>query len=247
MDLSYRSCFDALKELSRTIVGRQKCPILIYHLATFFDHVLKHLHDTSTIQIQYENEDPEYHQTHNGKRQRIQVRGADEYAINNYLMRMLVSIVKNNTWDKGHQSQEVFEGIMFSVLNHTGRLLSLAIFEEHVAASKAPGNISTRSADDSDFSKDVKCESRYLIEILRAVMTVHNRLSKKQDPALLQQAEKRIQATLINGTIGGLEDTLKLPSVPEQVLGIAENSTIEEYGSEWLLARVWALVGWEMI
>ena len=246
MDLSYRCCFDALNELSRTIPGRQKRPALMYHLATFFDHVLKHLHNISTAQFNNE-EQPPYKERCRGKRQKI-VRREEEFAVNKYSAQMLVSILQNIKWETNTPShQEVFEGIMYSVLNHTGRLLSLAVFEEHVAASKLPGNITTRKDSDPPFSDDRKYESRYLIEVLRAVMDVHNDLSRGQKPNLVRQAEKRIQATLINGAIGGLADTLKQPIVPEGALHMAdENSTIEQYGSEWLVEKVWTLVGWNL-
>lgn len=253
--LGYLSSFEALEELARTIPGRKKRFEVTHRLVTFFSKALDCLGSLSEIQAESENEE----------RRRLRNKRArkeeGEYAINKYLSRTLVQICQMD-WKAGQLAHsEILEGILCSVLNRTAHLLSRVVFKEHVAGSDKLGNISKdRQASPTAATK---FEFRYIIPILHASLggptrkeLVANVLAESRrtgrsvdrDGSLIAMARKLVQETLVKSAVGADVEGLKLPAVPEdaEVYSPGVSHYVEQYGSEWFLESVWALVGWEL-
>jgi len=258
--LSFLSCFNALDELCRTILGRKKMLDIVYRLVTFFSKALDHLRTICSIQA--ENEVAERRRLRS-KRSKVD----DEYAVNKYLTRTLVSITQID-WKIEHPGHsDILEGILFSIMEQTGRLVSGAIFKEHVASSDFIGNITKNET--LLLPEAAKLETRYIIPILRGGMgTTSARRdliarilagsslnatlqtgSKRQANDLLAKARKKIQSSLVKSAVGGHElEGLRPAKPPEQDIDYSPLTMphVERYGSEWLLEAVWALVGWDL-
>jgi hypothetical protein len=266
--LSFLASFRAFNELCRTIPGRSKKPKLIFELVMFFGKTLDFL-QTIGIQQAAEQEESRLHGMRSSKRVRDE---EGEYAINKYFTRTLSSLAYGLEWSV-HQSShcELLEGILFCILEHTGRLVSKAIFLEHVATSDNPGNISKTN---TPASKPVaQFEARYIVQVLHAALGG----SEKKDLVtkilaagktntrdfkhasnhstvlsgdLLLKARKLLQSTLMKSTVGGEDlEALRLPTPPAERTDfeIPEASRIEPYGSDWLVEMVWTLIGWDLV
>ena len=267
--LGYLSCFEALNLLCRTIPGRKQKPDVIYHMVMFFSAALNCLQTVSTLQTEHEIVQ-DCRRLHHKRGRMEEV----EYAVNKYLAQALAWILQNLDWkvcQPGHS--DLLEGILFLVLNHTGRLLSDSVFEEHVATTDTPGNITVRKI--APLTKATKLESRYIVQVLHAAIgggsrkelvaqvlmannpnkvNAHKGLENPAGSAavagdLLSKAKFLIQSTLVKSTVGGVGlDSLKLPSPPEEAFSHPiVSSDLELYGSDWLIEIVWALVGWDLV
>lgn len=262
VDLSFRTCFHALTELCNTILGRQKSYDVIYRLVMFVSKALEYMRKLCNLQGQAEH--GAVSKRHN-KRAKLQ---DDEYAVNKYLSRTLVSMTQLE-WKAGQPGHsEVLEGILFSILDHTGRLLSNAVFKEHVATSDQNGNITKQ--DQPMLLEAARLETRYIIPVLHAALgnstrkeliarvladnssgtAAHNRKRlDSQGHDLLFKTRKLLQSSLLKSTVGGEElESLKFPSLPEGHVQFTPLVDVraEKYGPEWLLESVWALVGWDL-
>jgi hypothetical protein len=252
--LGFCSSFEALNDLARTIPGRRKRFEIVIGLVTFFKHALDYLHTISGLQAERQNADE---RGLRNKRARIE---QNEYAVNKYLSRALVQMTGMD-WKTGHLGHsEILEGMLCSVLAHTGNLLSHTIFNEHVAASDKQGNISLRGPTSQTAA--TKFEFRYIIPILHAALGGNTRRelvakvlgdrrtgrSASSEGHLLSTAKKLLQNTLVKSAVGADVEVLKLPEQPEEVEvyspGVSDR--VEQYGPEWFLEAVWALVGWDL-
>jgi hypothetical protein len=256
--LSFRSCVEALNTLCRTILGRQKRFEIVYRLVNFFSRSLDHLHTICNIQA--ENELATRKLRH--KRQKTE----SEYAINKYMTGMLTNVSQVD-WKVGQAAHsEVLEGILFSILNHTGRLLSNAVFKEHVSTSDRVGNITKGGTE--ILPGAAKLETRCIVPILHAALgksTTRKELIarvlaeratdgsvKMQTPShrrnLILKARKMIQSSLVKSAVGGEAlQSLRTPNRPEEGQYTSDFVVpVDMYGSEWLLESVWALIGWEL-
>jgi hypothetical protein len=244
-------------------------PQLVYGMVMFFNKVLNFLHTITNLQIEQAEE-------YNRRRLRNKMAKSDEgeYAVNKYLAWALASILSAIAWKAGKPGHsELLEGILFSVLEHTGRLLSEAVFNEHVAKSTNPGNISQGKA--SPNLATAKIESRYIVQILHAGFGTPEKKEliekvlaygrKDLDPLrritslapsssftrdLVTKSKILIQGTLLKCTVGGDNlPSLKLPvSLAEEVDCSVEAANHIEVGSrEWLVENVWALIGWDIV
>lgn len=249
------SCFEALNELARTIPGRKRRFEIVNGLVAFFNKALDHLHTVSGLQAERENEQRGILCNKRAKTEQ------SEYAVNKYLSVTLVQVCQAD-WKIGQLGHsEILEGILYSVLNHTGHLLSHTIFEEHVAASGKRGDISVGST--SPATAATKFEFRYIIPILHAalggtarkdlvaqVLGDSRRLGRSADQhgSLVSKAKKLMQETLIRSAVGADVEGLKLPVQTEagEVYSPSVSHRAEKYESEWFLESVWALVGWEL-
>ena len=192
----------------------------------------------------------------------------EDYAFNKYLTKAVESMICMQ-WKVGQPGhKDLLEGIMFFILEHIGRLVSNAVFNEHVSMSDRPGNITKDGP--TIFLKASKLEARYMIEILAASlaessvkrdliaqvlsddpMNLHRTSGYAGD--VLVRAREKIQCSLLRSVVGeGVPDglTFPKPSIPEpgiNGLSTTADNIMEKYGTEWLLASVWALVGWEMM
>jgi hypothetical protein len=262
--LGFRSCFDSLHDLCRTILGRKKRFEIVHRLVMFFNKSLEHLRTVCTIQAETEFADSR-------RLRHKRVRTEDEYAVNKQMTGMLVSIAHMD-WKAtqiGHS--EILEGILFSILDNTGRLLSNAVFKEHVAISDRIGNI-TKGLP-SLLPAAAKLEARYIMPVLHAalgrtsarkeliarVLTENtakfdnqrrSQSSSGEKRDLLVKARKMIQSSLLKSAVGGEGLVgLKLPAPPEEdgYIALEVDTGVERYGPEWLVESIWAAIGWELI
>lgn len=265
--VSFIAGFKAFNELCRTIPGRAKKEELVFHLVMFFDKSLDFLKTFSDLQADEQTLVSRGGRSH--KRIRVE---KGEFAVNKYLSKMLSSVAYGLEWklqQPGHS--DLLEGILFSVLEHTGRLLSESVFEEHVAASDSPGNISQGRRQ--KFSDASRVEARYIVQILHATLGGDERkglvaqiLSSGRIPAgqsrhnsvkgavlsgdVLLKAKKLLQSTLMRTTVGGEDlETLRLPTPPLETTGVVvpKRAVTERYGADWLVETIWALIGWDLM
>ena len=251
INLAYVASFEALNELVQTIPGRKKRIDVTNRLVTFFKTALDHLHSISTLQADLERDQKGRFRTKRVKAE------PGEYAVNKYLTIALVQICQLD-WKTGIPSHsEILEGIICSVLTHTGHLLSHVVFREHVAESAKHGNISM----DRPLSPTVgtKYEFRYIIPILHAALGGNLRkelvakvLTQSRGSAvdthgdMMSKAKKLMQEQLVKSAVGADMEGLKLPAPPEDPESYSPGVTVEQYEAEWFLQSIWALVGWEL-
>ncbi|PBP18532.1 hypothetical protein BUE80_DR010673 [Diplocarpon rosae] len=260
--LSFLGCFSAMDELFLTIPGRRKKREIVYRVVMLFKRTLDLLPIISGLQAEDERLDRSQHTR--SKRTRVETA---EYAVNKYLAQTLASTVKTLEWkhnQAGHT--EILEGLLFSLLEHTGRLISYSVFGEHVAASDNPGNISKslEAREDGVLSS----ESRYMVQVLHALLGGSDRkefvagmlasgrsssrgigLVSVASGDMLSKTRKLLQSTLLKSTVGGIElESLRLPRPPSESSDLQQDdAVVETYGREWLLEIVWGLVGWDLM
>ena len=180
---------------------------------------------------------------------------------------MLVSIAYGLEWKVNqHGHGDLLEGILFLLLEHTGRLVSESVFGEHVAASENPGNITTNTI--ATRKEVVGSEARYVVQILHAALGASDRKdlvatvlaapksndgassTRSGDLALLSKVKKLLQSTLVRNTVGGEDlETLRLPTPPLERTRLPNGKglQVERYGPDWLVETVWALIGWDLM
>jgi hypothetical protein len=244
-------------------------PELVYGMVMFFNRSLSFLQTITNLQTEQAEEN-----THRRPRNKTAKSDEGEYAVNKYLAWALTSILSKLDWKAGKPGHsELLEGILFSVLEHTGRLLSEAVFNEHVAKSPNPGNISQGNA--SPNLATAKIESRYIVQILHVCFgTSENKElvakvlaygRKDLDPLrritslapsssftrdLVTKSKILIQGTLLKCAVGGDNlPSLKLPAVLAEVVDCSVEAAnhIEVGSREWLVENVWALIGWDIV
>lgn len=266
--ISFLSCFKAVTELCRTIPGRTKLPEVVFRMVTFFNQALNHIHSLSAMQAK--NKITQTRQRLRHKRNRTE---EPEYIVTKLLASLVASIVCGIEWKAGqHGHAELLEGMLFCTLEHAGRLVSQAIFGEHVATSENPGNIS--KFDDPISGTSIRHESRYIVQILQAAFggTERRELIAKvlasgkstsngqahgagSAPSsvlssnFFSKIKKLLQSTLVKSAVGGTDlETLRLPTPPlEETELIVGEDEFEKFGAGWLVRSVWCLVGWDMI
>jgi len=266
--LSFATCFEALNHICRNITGRTRMPELVYGMVMFFNRALNFLQTIAILQTEQAEE-------YNHRKLRNQTAKSDEgeYVVNKYLAWALASLLSKLGWKVGKPGHsEILEGILFSVLEHTGRLLSEAVFNEHVAKSTNSGNISQGKTSPNLATANI--ESRYIVQILyagfgtpekkelvakvlaygrkdldllRRITSLAPSSSFTRD--LVTKSKILIQGTLLKFTVGGDNlPSLKLPaSLVEEVPCSIEAANHMEVGSrEWLVENVWAFIGWDI-
>jgi hypothetical protein len=240
----YLLCFKALDHLCRDIAGRKCRNSLVYYLVTFFNKSLDRLHDMCIMQAEYEVAEDWASEEENA---RVEDVAGQNYALNYHLSQNLGLILPYVDWKVGQPGHsDVLEGILFSMLDHAGRLVSEAVFGENVAESEAVGRIAVRDTVETKVTKvAVKLESRHLVlilngalansaqkqliaEVLAGVSTATGNLAVTHPLALtcltgdlLVRAKKRLQATLVKSIVGESQaaefvDALKLPEAPNE-------------------------------
>ncbi|KAN0110452.1 hypothetical protein V8E51_006839 [Hyaloscypha variabilis] len=266
---SFLSCFEAMNELCATIPGRAKMPEVVYRMVMFCNKALNLRRSLGNLQAQFEVDQDA--QRPRQKRSRVEPR---EYTVTKYLANCLVSLLDGIEWKVGRPGHaDLLEGMLFCVLEEAGRLVSEAVFAEHVATSDNPGNIS--KTNDPMLQKSINHESRYLVQILQAavggtkkraliaqVLAQGNPDSNEQrrlagsamslalSGDLLSKTRKLLQSTLVRSAVGESNlETLRLPTPPleETDMPLETNGQIEKYGSEWLVQSVWGIIGWDLI
>lgn len=244
-------------------------PEIVYRMVMFFKKALMLLHMLGELQVEYEAAQACQGPRH--KRSRLEEK---EYIVSKTLAASLSSVAHDMEWKLGQCGHaDLLEGILFCIMEQTGRLLSETVFAEHVATSDNPGNIS--KFGDAVPSGSIKHESRYLVQILQAALGGTTRRKaiaqvlnldapssigpvpaaisprSSASPAdLLSKAKKLLQSTLVKSAVGGPDlETLRLPTPPmeEAELTTDVDEEIEKYESEWLVHSLWGIIGWDMI
>lgn len=266
--LNFMSVFEALNVISRTIEGRKRKGRLVYAMTMFFSKSLDLLHTLGGMQLEHEeaieNQDP---------RRKACVEEA-EYVADKHLERILSTIVYNLGWKQNQAvHSELLEGILYVVLDHTGRMLSMTVFRENVAASKNPGNI-TETDGDAIPNKLSKHEMRYAVQVLHNALGgrdkkdlfLHVLASGKRNlPTqvrmggsgtisvphgdLLKKAKILLQSTLVKTTLGHDElETLISPSMAEEVSdSVVDGVENIIHGPLWFVEQMWSLIGWDLV
>ncbi|KAE8444895.1 hypothetical protein EG329_014143 [Mollisiaceae sp. DMI_Dod_QoI] len=264
--LAFLTCLTSVDNLCQTIPGRTKKAEIVYRIVMIFKHGLGLLqtinHDQATHETMCQGQGPRT------KRQRTE---QPEFLVNMHLTNALATIAHNAQWKITQPAHsEILEGLLFSILEHTGRLVSEAVFGEPVADSDHAGNI---TEDGEKVVQDfVKPEARYIVQVLHAMtsdrqrsnliseMLTVGKMSRNAPPGvmesnppdlsgdLLSKAKKILQSTLVKGAVGGAElESLRLPIPPKEMTDVGTGSGIRKYGKDWLIEMVWGLIGWDMI
>lgn len=264
--LAFLACLTAIDDLCRTIPGRAKKAEIVYRMVMIFKLGLNLLQTVADDQAAQQT----MRQSHGTKykRQRIE---EGEYFVNKYLTKALAGIAHNAQW-KVHQPahSEILEGFLSSILEHTGRLVSEAVFGEHVAKSNLPGNITGNGTP--LIQGFIRPEARYVVEILHATTGAGTRSGlvtqmlaagktslnsqlhtiSPNSPDffgnLLSKAKELLQSTLMKYVVGSADlDSLRLPTPPPEMSNISDEGDIEKYGRDWLIEMVWGLIGWDIV
>ncbi|EPE33711.1 hypothetical protein GLAREA_06724 [Glarea lozoyensis ATCC 20868] len=255
LSLGYQLCFDSLNEICRTMLGRTKKNDIIYRMTRYIQKAIAFLHDISLAQ--------EYKESKAPRRQGSNGHDGIEYIVNKHLAISITSMLAGLEWEAGKPGHsELLEGILYTILQHTGKLVSVAVFNEHVASSKNEGKV-TENTQSGEVCT-AKFESRYIIQILytaiggatktelisQVLAAGRSNMSKDGKGDLISKARKLLQSTLINNSTGGVSlETLRLPPPPSEDTAIPDDvhHSVERYSSEWLVEMAWALVGWDMV
>ncbi|POS82775.1 hypothetical protein EPUL_005742 [Erysiphe pulchra] len=261
--MAFLACFDALNELCKNILGRGYRHETTYRMVIFFQKSLELMHSSGHLQVDHEKN--HFRDAHSKDSTAIE----EDYIVNKSVARCLTSILQNLNWDTKNPSHSDFcEGIIFLILDYTGRLISEAVFSEHVAGSNNPGNITNNVAEVNQ--SVIRFESKYIVQILQAVLDSESKkrvvvdilssnINKHDrctlvDPSmsckgLFSRVTFLLQSTLVRSALGGENmESLRLPTPPAE--GVKLNSVEgkeEKYSSEWLLEKVWDIIGWDLI
>jgi hypothetical protein len=255
LSLGYQLCFDSLNEICKTMLGRTKKNDIIYRMSGFVQKAIAFLHDISLAQ--------EYKESKAPRRQSSNGHDGIEYIVNKNLANAIASMLAGLEWEVGKPGHsELLEGILYTILQHTGKLVSVAVFNEHVASSEKEGKVTEKTQRAEVCT--AKFESRYIIQILYTAIGGATRtelisqvlaagrpnMSKDGKGDLVSKARKLLQSTLINNSTSGVSmETLRLPPPPSEDTAVpdAVHHSVEKYSPEWLVEMAWALVGWDMV
>ena len=240
----------------------------MYKMVMFFNNCIDMLQRLCSVQSEHERA-----HGHRGSRHERGNVEESEYAVNKYLARMLAEIASGLDWNihqPGHS--DLLEGMLFSVFKHTGRLLSEAVFAEHVAISDNPGNV-TKNMETPE-AVETNFETRYIVQVLHAALGGSKRkdlvshvlatgkttvlgnpglggsagLSLSGD--MLLKARKLLQSTLVKSAVGGADlEALRLPTPPVEDSEVFVQTANADrcFGPEWVVETLWGLIGWDLV
>ncbi|KAH7342708.1 hypothetical protein BKA65DRAFT_586742 [Rhexocercosporidium sp. MPI-PUGE-AT-0058] len=266
---SFHACFNAMNQLFSTIPGRLMQAEIVNRMVMFFKNSLNFLETICALQS--EDEQNQRKQSTRNKRPRLE---GTEYAVNKYLAQTLALIAKEVDWKVNETShRDILEGMLFFIIDHTGRLISESIFGEHVAASDNAANIS--NSPTTPASGLLRPESRYMVQVLYAALggadrkalisqaisaghgdqniISHGSIATQSGSTTrgetLRKAKKKLQGALRQSILGEIDpESLKLPEIPIEMNEVEDTRVgVERYGKEWLLETVWGLIGWDMV
>jgi hypothetical protein len=255
LSLAFQSCFDTLNEICKTMLGRTKKNDIIYKMVGYIQQTIAFLHDVSLAQ--------EYKESKATQRKESRILDKGEYLVNKHLANSIASMLASMEWEPGRPGHsELLEGILYTILTHTGKLVSISVFSEHVVLSGNEGKVTeNRQPPPVDTAR---FESRYIIQILytalggatrtdlisKVLAAGRSNVSKGGGGDLASKARLLLQSTLINKTTGGADyETLRLPPPPSEDAVVPDlvNHSVTKYSPEWLVEMAWALVGWDMV
>ncbi|ESZ96314.1 hypothetical protein SBOR_3294 [Sclerotinia borealis F-4128] len=242
---SYKRCVEVTAEQYRTINGRElvRKASIIYSFCSFFDKGLSQLHSlcvrNAKLSVCSSNPAPQ--------QAGIPTKN-DEPVMIGFTANLLIDILRRVNWQQDNELHEqIIEGILATILNYIGKLMSNIIFHEEVAASNVPGNISSGEISLPPTTMESELESKYLVPILHVALEVFKE-NKMPGPTegLVKREIKRIQNTFTNSLIGGNLMALAVPErITEEPLDIPGLEGLEMYGNEWTIQSVFSMVGME--
>jgi hypothetical protein len=234
----YRSCFQALDRSQRSIVGRNSKATanIPYLLCSFFNNILDYLH-------KFCENLAESHRS-----QEASSVEDTQFVVPKLIAQMLISIIRDTEWKAERSThRDILEGVISTIVDHAGILLSLGIFGENIGDSNLPSNISNET-ETRNYSGLISYESRYLVPILSAALDVEKEKNLITPGGVREKAMEKVKRALTKSTIGTNLATLKMPAkqMDEEPLSIPELPHHKTYSTEWLIESLWALVGWEV-
>lgn len=216
--LAFLSCIGIFDRVCATILGRDKKSAMIYSISKF---VLINLHLLHSLVIRQTSEEQITEQKSPENIEAPTER--KEYVANKQLSRTLCTIFYNIAWSPQNQAHaELLEGMLYSLLHGTGRLLSLVFFDEVVT------DLDRNTPHDSvDTERIHESELHYVVQILRNAMggsdrrdliievlksnqmrktgIQHNdRLKTHSMPGLLGIVKERLENTLLRNTVSDI-------------------------------------------
>jgi hypothetical protein len=268
----FNMCLRGFIHLCRDIPGRRSKGQAIYALVRFFTGGLDHVHKLCLQKSSLRSENQTSYQ----------IRGASidvETNINiinsiiTELSKLLASFFTAPEFQKSHvYFLEVLEGLIATLLDRIGGLVSQAVFKDNLASLKSPGGI--RSPDSSSTivtlseidEKVINFEGKVLTLVLNvAVNGHHNKKAHKTarmvsgetvskmksgEGILLEKAKKRLQATFLRGIFGEEGDDFKEAfSIPEPLPEVMdyEVEAEREAHTDNFVEVLWSVVGWETL
>lgn len=241
--LGFMSCFTTLNGICGTIPGRKlKKGFVIYGMVSFMTRAIKLLHTLCKEQTEHRKsrEDP-------GDEQEV-------YAVNKCLTCTIVSIILGLDFEVGKPGHaELLEGILFTILEHTGSLLSVAIFGDDMPVKKKRG---CKDKNKTPTIDTTNAESLYMVQILYAALggaekqkLVSRVLMAGDGAELIEKAKRFIQGTLLKSTYGKEHiESLRLPVLPEEEVEVPEVEYDGEiHGQDWLINMATSIVGWDLV
>lgn len=259
---AFNICLHALKQLSSTIIGRQRNGPAISKLTSFFVNVLDQMQiscrrpDSATstlLDLVQASEDMD------NKRQ-IVLKG---------LSNLLITMLASPAFDIEKTAHcDVLEFFWSKLLRRVGELLSQNVFGERISDSANPGGISMQKSpllQPTEATITLKLEGSYLGDILRRSLDVNSNTSTGRltrvlvgggsRPAnatqnvLLSQAREKLQHTLLQGVFGSdCGSFLSALRLPKESQEFWKNNSLPELERENnLLEEVWLAIGWDLI
>lgn len=267
----FLSCVVAFDNICKTISGRKERGKIIYCISDFYRTNLSLLHKISEKQSKRVVSYPRTARPGSSStRRRVDT---SEFTANKQLGRILAGIVFNIDWNPESITHgELLEGIQYSIINHAGRVLSVALFGEVVSDSKLPGHITQASTIEQLLQNTPhKSETRYIIQILHnARGGVQRRTefanilnartptttNEVMDRALLSEAAVdlvgKANAILKNTLVKSVLDfdageRLHIPAAEvDDVDRLCKDDNYGLYGASWFIGKMWELVGWDL-
>ncbi|TEY40365.1 hypothetical protein BOTCAL_0435g00030 [Botryotinia calthae] len=229
----HKICAEVSTEHYKTIAGRELVgkSNIIYSLCSFFDKALSKLlrlciTKSDRVEISADNDEP------------MMIR---------FVANLLIGILRKIIWQqKNDLHKQIFEGMLAIILDHTGRLLSITVFKEDVAASKLPGHISSGELVDIS-PNEYALKSKYLVRILEMALKVQKEnMSTEPTEELLKKAQRKLRNTLQNTILGaslmGLKMVEDFSGEPIDIPGL---EGLEMYGEFWTLQCVFTMIDWD--
>lgn len=237
--LGFFSCFTTLNKICETIPGRtMKKGVILYKMVSFVGKAIKLLHILCKNQT-------EHRRSREGEQ--------EVYAVNKCLTCTIVAIMGLD-WEVGKPGHaELLEGILFTILEHTGSLLSVAFFGEDMATKKQRRR---KDQNNTPTVNTTNAESLYMVQILYSALggaekqKLISRVLMGGDGAeLIEKAKRSIQGTLLKYTYGTRHiEALSSPALPEDEVAIPRVEYDGEiYGPDWLINMATSIVGWDLV
>lgn len=261
----FNLCLKGLAHLCRDICGRRCKGQVVYALVNFFTSTLQNFHQMCTLELPALPPTNLYPLRYRQTVESQEGKGNIVSVLISETPKFLLNVLTSPEFQVPNTANaEVFEGLLSSLLNRIGCLVSQNVFHNQLAISKNPGRICCNSTYDTGMrNKTTNLEGQHLVCILKTTLKNRNEknhtLSKMlsggevicsipgEEP-LLARAKRRLQETLLKGIFGqdggDFINALKIPEFE----GGWENEAIPTDGEkgETFIELVWSVIGWDL-